>query len=77
MYWRVTEDKISEQSRKGWIVGTYTDARNLFTATYLDDDRIHYYTAVVDDEGLEAFFDWAQRDSGVTIARVKGKDVIG
>jgi hypothetical protein len=33
----------------------------------LDDDRIPYYIIIADNDGIEAMFEWAAKDVGVTI----------
>lgn len=82
MYARITKDKLWEPgdslpSREGEVIvdhhngefsGTVLDVR------LLDDDREHYYTAVADDDALEALFDWAMFDAGCTILQVKDED---
>jgi len=39
-----------------------------------DDDGILYYECLATDDALENLFDWAQRDSGVTLLQVKVND---
>lgn len=44
---------------------------NCLRVRLLDDDRTPYYEAIADDEALEPLFEWAMRDSGVTILQVR------
>lgn len=79
MHWRITEDHLDFDTSR---VGTYNsdDGENgIFEAVevrLLDDDRIHYYTAVCEntEESLVNLFQWAQYDAGVTILQLQNKE---
>ena len=47
--------------------GLPPDASTLNVWRALDDDRIPYYIIIADSDGIEAAFEWAARDAGVTI----------
>jgi len=80
MHWRITEDLLWEPT-DSWPtrVGTSRSDHgengiaNAVEVRLLDDDRIHYYTAVCEDteESLTDLFQWAMRDAGVTILQMK------
>jgi len=81
MYWRITEDLLYDgtgdiPSRVGTERKHATHDEPIYNAIQvrlLDDDEIHYYTAICeeDEESLEDLFYWAQRDAGTTIMQTK------
>lgn len=95
MYAKITKDLINceeilgvEYVRENKVIfGTLEDATCgepfMLRVRLLDDDRIPYYEADVDeDAALEPLFFWCQRDAGCTILQVwytdRGwEDVIG
>jgi hypothetical protein len=85
MYAKITEDKLWKPNdpfinRKGTLLIDFKDRGELVKFRCLDDDGEVYYVGVADDEALEAVFDWAARDSGVTVLQCwideQWKDVI-
>jgi len=83
MYAKITEDHLYEhtdhnptESRAGWQLWTdYTDPEvRLIKCRLFDDDGELYYEAIADDEALEDLFDWAQKDAGVTLLKIKNEN---
>ena len=84
MYWRITEDKISDGTESfPSRVGTGNGDEPVgptFTAKLYDDDGEHYYTVAFDRESYEASDDlnaslygalrYAEYDAGATDLRV-------
>lgn len=74
MYAVIKKDHLADDilpTREGLKFGDYLDSNNIVDFRALDDDRIVYYEGEGDDEGLEAVFEWAMRDAGVTIIQIK------
>ena len=77
MYAKITKDLLYDgegisHSHVGTIpVSNGIISGELLQVRLLDDDGEHYYTAEADDEALEPLFEWAMRDSGVTLLQVR------
>ena len=81
MYAKITKDLLYDnkvvgeeyESREGLVLFDNKPGpiHVFYKCRLYDDDGEIYYEADADDAALELLFDWAQKDAGVTLLKIK------
>jgi hypothetical protein len=81
MYAKITKDllydgKLIQNDRTNEVIfGALQPGEDLRVVRLLDDDRDVYYEAEATEDALEDLFEWAMKDSGVTILQTRKIDM--